>query len=185
MNCETYLSMLATLPIDELTHGDARAHVATCRDCDRVSRVVAERERNMLMAFGELYPPMPADPIATRAVEISRRRRIMSFSRTGLGVIAVVGLFSMVAVRRVVPPVATVKETFRLQCLSPEQAAEIVRPVSDDASIYVGPSPLGVIRVTAPRATINRMRTLIDRYDTPAMSQCGVQLTVPKEIKVP
>ena len=186
MNCETYLSMLATLPIDELTHSDARAHVATCRDCDRVSRVVAEREHNMLMAFGELYPPTPADPIASRALEVSRRRRLMFFSRMGVGVIAVAGLLSMIVVRRAVPPgIAAIRETFRLQCLSPEQAAEIVRPVSLDASIYVGPSPVGIIRVTAPPATIARVRALIDRYDTPTMSQCGVQLTVPKEIKVP
>ena len=47
MNCDTYLSMLETLPVEELAYGGAREHAANCRDCDRVTRVVAERERNM------------------------------------------------------------------------------------------------------------------------------------------
>jgi hypothetical protein len=188
MNCETYLSMLATLPIDELTLGDARAHVAACRDCDRVSRVVAERERNMLMAFGELYPPTPADPIATRALEISRRRRVGRYYNTGLMAAAAAMLLSLFVVRRVVPaPTASVKETFRLQCLSPEQAIEILRPeASKNLSVFARPnSALGVIDVAGPRAELEVVRSLIDRYDNPAASQCGVQLTVPKAIRSP
>ena len=184
MNCETYLSILATLPIDELTHGDARAHVATCRDCDRVSRVVAERERNMLMAFGELYPPTPADRVASRAVEISLRRRIGRYYRIGLGVVGGAMLLSIFAVRRVVPTNPMVNETLRLQCLSPDQAIEIVGPGSKNMVVYAGPTAPNVINIAAPAAELTRIRALMDVYDNPAASQCRVQPAVPASTKV-
>ena len=50
MNCDTYLAMLETLPVEELAYGSAHDHAAGCRECDRITRVVAERERNMRMA---------------------------------------------------------------------------------------------------------------------------------------
>jgi hypothetical protein len=188
MNCDTYLSMLATLPVEELAYGDARGHAATCRDCDRVTRVVAERERNMLMAFGEIYPPAHAGPIAIRALEISRRRRIAHYYRIGLGIATVAVILFMIVSRRIVPtPIAHVRETFRLQCLSPAQALEVLRvtiPPSVGVSIFPD-SPLGIIRVEASPAEMARVRSTLDRYDTPAESQCGVQLVVPKVIKVP
>ena len=103
MNCDTYLSMLETLPVEELAYGDARLHAATCRDCDRVTRVVAERERNMLMAYGELYLPGPVDAVAARARELSRRRRAAFFYRVGLGLATVATVLFLLMSRRVVP----------------------------------------------------------------------------------
>ena len=41
------------------------------------------------MAFGELYPSVPAGSIAARALELSRRRRIALYYRIGLGVATV------------------------------------------------------------------------------------------------
>lgn len=177
MNCETYLSMLATLPIDELTHGDARAHVATCRDCDRVSRVVAERERNMLVAFGELYPPTPADPVATRALEISRRRRIWLYYKMGLGVAAAAMLLSMFVVRRAIPSTkAAATETFRMDCLSPAQAIEVIRLGGmKNVRVSARPnSPLNVVDVTGPPEELDRVQALIEQYDNRAASTCGI-----------
>src|SRR4029077_2258109 len=84
MNCDTYLSMLETLPVEELAYGSAREHAANCRDCDRVTQVVAERERNLAMAFGGLYPSVQAGSITARALELSRRRRIALYYRIGL-----------------------------------------------------------------------------------------------------
>jgi hypothetical protein len=188
MNCDDYLSMLATLPVEELGYGDARAHAATCRDCDRVTRVVAERERNMMMAFGELYPPMSAPPIAARALEISRRRRIAFYYRVGLGFAAVLVMFLFIAVRRVVPtPMAGVREAFPLRCLSADQAAEMLKPlVSENTSITARTNAgIGVITVTASQAEMQRVRSLLDAYDNPNAAQCGAQLAVPKVPKVP
>ena len=177
--------MLATLPIDELTGSDARAHVATCRDCDRVSRVVAERERNMLMAFGELYPPTPADPVAARALEVSRRRKIGVYYRVGLGAVISAALLSMVVARVVPSPNAMVNETLRLQCLSPEQALEIVGPVSRKMVVYPRSPAANVLNIAAPATELNRIRALMDIYDNPGASQCRVQRAEPKPTKAP
>ena len=183
MNCDTYLSMLATLPIDELGYGDARAHAANCRDCDRVTRVVAERERNMVMAFAEAHAPTAAGPIAARALVISRRRRIALYYRVGLSIATAATLLLFITSRRTAA--ARRNETFRLQCLSSEQALEILRPtVSPDVSLLAPPGPaLGVIRVGASPVEMERVRALLDRYDSPTQSQCGLQLAVPKTIQ--
>ena len=186
MNCETYLSMLSTLPVDELNYGEARAHAATCRDCDRVSRVVAERERSMLMAFGELYPPTPAAPMATRALELSRRRRVAVYYKIGLGVVTVATLFSVFVARRIVPsPSARVTDAFPLRCLSPEQLSAMLLPFSQQVTMQVQPNTPDVITISAPELEMREVRALIDRYDTPANPQCGAPITPPSVMKTP
>jgi hypothetical protein len=188
MNCDNYLSMLETLPIEQLAYGDAREHAATCRDCDRVTRVVVERERSMRMAFGDVYSSAPPDQIAARALVMSRRRTVAVYYRFGLGVATVATVLFMVASRKVGPsPAAIVKERFQLQCLSPEQAAEVLRQRHDPSTGFsIRPdSPLGIINVEAPPAAMEQVRALLARYDTPAESQCAVQGAVPKVVKVP
>ena len=164
MTCDTYLSMLATLPIKDLAYGDAREHAANCRDCDRVTRVVAERERTMLMAFDELYPPVPAGPIAARALVMSRRRRIALYYRIGLGVATVASFLFVIMARRVVPQRAMI-ETFRLQCLSPDQAIEVLRPIISPAVTVSAPgnSPVATLRVGASPEEIERVRAVLAR----------------------
>ncbi|HTE47343.1 MAG TPA: hypothetical protein VK636_18980 [Gemmatimonadaceae bacterium] len=188
MTCDTYLSMLATLPVEELAYDDARRHAANCADCDRVTRVVVERERNMLMAFGELYPPVPAGPIAARAIVLSRRRRVALYYRIGLGIAAAASILFLIASRqKIVAPTGRVSETFRLQCLSPGQAAEVLRPVrSPNVSVSIREkSPLGIITVAGSPVEMKHVRAVLERYDTPSESECGVQLSVPAVIKVP
>lgn len=185
MNCDTYLSMLETLPVEELAYGGAREHAANCRDCDRVTQVVAERERNLVMAFGGLYPSVHAGSITARSLELSRRRRIAFYYRIGLGVATVASiLFFVMTTRRVAP--VRVSETFRLQCLSPDQAIEVLRTVTSPAvSLSARDNSLGIIRVAAPPGEIERVRSVLVRYDNPTESQCGVRITIPQVIKVP
>jgi len=183
VNCNDYLSMLATLPVDELAYGNAREHVSTCHDCDRVTRVVVERERNMRLAFDDLHSSVPAPLTATRALEASRRRRIARYYEVGLGVAMAATLMYFVSLR-VTPErarVVTVTETFRLQCLSPEQAVEMIRPyVSAIGEIKLPSSTLGIVSVRAPIEDVQNARSILDRYDDPRVSQCGVRVTVPK-----
>ncbi|MFN2563902.1 MAG: hypothetical protein ABR499_02665 [Gemmatimonadaceae bacterium] len=184
MNCDDYLSMLATLPVEELAYGRARQHAAGCRDCDRVTRVVAEREHNMLMAFGGLQSSVPAAQTAASALRTSRRQKVALYRKIGLGIatVASVVYLMMSRIMPAPPPSSRVSETFRLQCLSPEQAAEVLRPhIEATGLITFRPnSPLGVIRVEASPQDMVRARSLLERYDTPAQSQCAVQVTVPK-----
>lgn len=184
MNCDTYLSMLETLPVEELAYGAAREHAANCRDCDRVTQVVAERERNLVLAFGGLYPSVQAGSITARALELSRRRRIALYYRIGLSVATVASVLVLITTRRIAP--VRVSETFRLQCLSPDQAIEVLRTVTSPAvSLSSRDNSLGVIRIAAPPEEIERVRSVLVRYDNPTESQCGVRITIPQVIKVP
>jgi hypothetical protein len=184
VNCDDYLSMLATLPVEELAYGTAREHAAGCRDCDRVTRVVAEREHNMLMAFGDLDSSVPVAQTAASALMRSRRRKVALYYEMGLGIAMVATVLYIVMLRTDPAPLPSsrVSETFQLQCLSPEQAAEVLRPqIQPTALISFRPSSgLGVIKVEASREDIVTARSVLDRYDSPAESQCAVQVTVPK-----
>ena len=185
MNCDTYLAMLETLPVEELAYGNAREHAANCRDCDRVTQVVAERERNLVMAFGGLYPSVQAGSITARALELSRRRRIALYYRIGLGVATVATFFFVIVTRRVVPQRAMI-ETFRLQCLSPDQAIEVLRKVTSPAvSLSARDNSLGIIRVAGPPGEIERVRSVLVRYYNATESQCGLRLTIPQVIRLP
>jgi type II secretory pathway component GspD/PulD (secretin) len=118
---------------------------------------------------------------------LSRRRRIARYYRIGLGVALALTLLFLVLARRVVPAPAAASHTVRLQCLSPEQAMALLQPIiPPSVSISTqASSRLGIIQVTASPKEMERVRTVLDRYDTPAASQSGVQLTLPKDIKAP
>jgi hypothetical protein len=184
VNCDDYLSMLATLPVEELAYGRAREHATGCRDCDRVTRVVAEREHNMLMAFGDLHSSVPAAQTAASALMTSRRRKVALYYEMGLGIATVATVFYLMLSRiaPAPPPSSRVSETFRLQCLSPEQAAEVLRPHIQATGLisFRANSPLGAIKVEASREELVTARSVLDRYDSPTQSQCTVQVTVPK-----
>ena len=187
MTCEDYLSMLETLPVEELAYGEARDHAAQCHDCNRVTRVVAARERNMTLAYAEAYPSASAVTVAEQAIVASRRRRIAFYVRAALGAAAVVAIVGTITTRRVLPiPSRTLvqQETFRLQCLSPQQASELLLqeiPNADGLLISAPRPPLGLLHVEGSQAKLRAARSIIDRYDTPVRSQCGVQIVLPKQ----
>ena len=183
MNCDDYLAMLATLPVEELAGGGAGDHAAKCRDCDRTTRLVAERERNILMAFGDLQQSIPARHVAERALLLSRQRSVSLYYRIGLAAATVATILVMFLWRLASPPLpgTSVSETFRLQCLSPEQATEVLRPHMQTIRVsFRANSPVGIIRVEASPEEMESVRSLLGRYDSPAESQCAVQVTVPQ-----
>jgi hypothetical protein len=184
MTCDDYLAMLETLPLEELGYGAARDHAAHCHDCNRVTRVVAERERSMILAMADVRSSMPSADLAYNSVVMARRRRIAVFYKIGLAVAAVATVMGIIVarVRPTVAPVALIHQKFFLQCLSPDQAAALLRSNLDDAnrlSLRARP-PLGVIDVSAPAVEMLRVRALIDRYDNPSQTKCAVQVVVPR-----
>lgn len=85
-----------------------------------------------------------------------------------------------------VPRTVMLKETFRLQCLSPDQAAEVLRPIVGLSGMMTRPpSQLGLITVQTSREVMQRVQSVLDRYDSPALSQCAVQIRVPKVSTMP
>ena len=189
MNCDDYLSLLETLPVEELTRSRAGEHAASCRECARVTRVVAERERNMMMAFGDVHSFVPAAQTAASALRTSRRRKVALYYRVGLGLAAAATVLTVFLSRALpsAPQTVLLKETFRLQCLSPDQAAEVLRPIVGMSGMITSRahSPLGLITVQTSPEVMQRVQSVLDRYDSPALSQCGVQIRVPNVPTVP
>jgi len=187
MTCEDYLSMLETLQVEALAYGAARDHAAQCHDCNRVTRVVAARERNMTLAYAEAYPSASAVTVAERAIVVSRRRRVAFYVRAALGAAAVLTLLATIMTRRVVPaPSRTLvkHETFRLQCLSSQQAVELLReeiPNAPGLLISAPRPPVGVLHIEGSKVDVEAARSILDRFDTPVRSQCGLEVKLPKQ----
>lgn len=179
MTCDDYLAMLATLPVDELDYGRAREHAAGCGDCDRVTRVVAQRERNLRLAFGDLHSSVPAAQVAEGALDRANRRRVARYYQIGLGITGALTALYMLVMARAAPeePAARVSETFQLQCLSADQAADLLRPVvqATGSIAYRASSSRAVLEVDASPAEMARARMVIDHYDNSARSQCARQ----------
>src|SRR3569833_1098327 len=188
MNCDNYLAMLETLPVEELTHGDAREHAAVCRDCNRVTRVVAERERNMIMAYGDLIPSMHSTDVAMSAITTARRRRLAFFYKAGLAVAgsAAVGV---IASSRLLPHrnASLAYERFALRCLSTGRAVRLLRsyvPGLVDSRIR-GYEPEGILEVAVDRRTMQTVKSVLDQYDNACVDPELVVPATPAAIAAP
>ena len=183
MTCEDYLSMLETLPVQELGYGEARDHAAYCAECSRVTRVVAARERNMTLAYESAYPSASAVTVAERAIAAARRQRIAFFYRAGLALSAVAVIAAFVLTRRVFPADAvSVRERHILQCLSGAQAGELIRhQVSngDAINLRVPPGGLAVIEVGGSAEQVRQANRVIERFDNPQVTSCAAEIVVP------
>lgn len=184
MTCDDYLSMLETLPVQELAYGEAREHAAYCADCNRVTRVVAARERNMTLAYESAYPSASAVTVAERAIVTARRQRLAFYYRAALGVAAAAVIALFVVTRRMPAHAAAgvaLLEKFNLQCLSPEQAGELLRQGIPDAERVVlrARPPLAVIEVGGSDEQIRVARSIIDRFDNSGGAKCLAQVIVP------
>ena len=182
MNCNEYLSLLTTLPLEDLSYGQAREHALTCPDCDRVTRAVAARERNMRLAFGDLQSSTMAAEVAAQSRETSRRRRIARYYQAALGAAMVVFLAGFVVLRRVPAPsaAAVAAETFQLQCFSPEDAAALARQfTSAGSTIIIPPYTRNIIRVQGSVAELQRIRSMLDQWDNTTGSTCALPVKKP------
>ena len=185
MTCDDYLSMLETLPVQELAFGEAREHAAYCADCNRVTRVVAARERNMTLAYESAYPSASAVTVAERAIASARRQRIAFYYRAALGIAAVVVIALFVVTRRIPVDVAqkhpAFLEHFNLQCLSPDQAGVLLRQEIPDGDRVMIRSrgPVAVIEVGGSEEQIRVARSVIDRLDNSAIAKCDARVVVP------
>jgi hypothetical protein len=164
MTCDDYLAMLETLPIEDLMHGDAREHAAQCHDCNRVTRVVIERERSMIMAYGDLRPPASATTMAASAVRTARHRRVAFVSRMAVAIAAAGAIVVVVGSRLVVRPrVGLVSTSLPLRCLTPQQAIAVVRPVlSERASLSYNREGGQRLDISAPEAEVRAARSAVD-----------------------
>lgn len=100
MTCDEYLSILATVSVDQLGESHLREHANACRWCKRVTHVVADRESSLVAAFENVYSNMPAAVTADMALTAVRRRRIVLLFDIALAIaIAVAMWFATADVR--------------------------------------------------------------------------------------
>jgi hypothetical protein len=183
MTCDDYLAMLETLPLDELTTGPAREHAARCHDCDRVTRVVVERERSMILAYGDVRSSMMPADVVHDAVAMARRSRIAGYYKAGLVVAAAATVVVMAMFRPDVhpaPPFA--HEIIPLQCLSPDQAVGLLRSHVRSPKRLMARTrpPLGVIEIAGPAEVMVEAREVLAHYDDASRTKCLVEVPVPK-----
>lgn len=182
MTCDDYLAMLETLPVEELTHGEAREHAAICHDCNRVTRVVAERERNMLMAYGDVTPSAFPSDVAMSAIAVARRRRVAFLYKAALGIAALLTV-GFIGAMRVVPHGHSplMRERFAMHCLSSNGAERLLRsdiPALRNSRIRVFERE-GMVEVEAVPRTMRQVRSALDRYN----DQCVVAVPAAPSVR--
>lgn len=174
---------LETLPVEELAYGRLREHATGCHECNRVTRVVAEREHNMRMAFGELRSSVPAAQTAASVRRTSRRRKVARYTDIGFAV-ATVATVLFVMWSRLVPTPPQVRRfarAFGCGASRPSRPPRSSVHTSRRQAAFL-PTELAA-RHHQCRGVAEEMATaqsVLDRYDTPTEWRCAVQVTVPK-----
>ncbi len=184
-----------TLSGDEDT-ADARAHATACRDCDRVTRVVVERERGMLVAYAGLASTTTPTQLAASAFALSNRRRVAIYYKVILAAAALATVSYMVLSRAVIslpgtlgiaagtpvaaPPARMHSEMFEIRCVSLEKAAAMLRThLQGDARVTFRPSSLpGFITVDASRQQIIAARDILRQLERSNESACALPTAV-------
>lgn len=186
MNCQECLATLATASAAELEQSDlARQHYATCPDCSRVIKLVVGAERDLGAGLNKISSNVPAAITAETAIAVAKRRRTGKLLAVVFAVLIAATLWvtwiqvivpSMRATAELARP-NLVTETIKLQCLSSEQAGDLISPyVRSNGSIYyVAKPPLKILTVRATPEELRAVKTLLERFDSPAEApSCAV-----------
>ena len=181
MNCEQYLSVLATVSIDELREPHLRHHAEGCPSCGRVTEMVTERERHLVAAFDSVYPRTPAAAIAHAALATPRHPRIdWTYTTTlAMALAATAWVTVVMLTSRGSPEPASAEpvaeEVFTIRCLSAVQAGALVRQaVGRTGTVYyAGEPPRAVLTVRATKPQIEHVRSILDRYEGAEHARCS------------
>ena len=183
MTCQECLAALATGSIAEIAHnGSAREHCATCEECSRVVRLIAEAERDLARAFDSIVSAVPATRTAEMAIGFSRRRRtarLLSAIFT-LALAALIWLaWTRVVVRgaQATAEIASLNQhtlTARLDCLTSNQAGELISPYvrSDGSAWYAAKPPLRILTVRGTPEELKKVREILAQFDNAKLSTC-------------
>ena len=133
MSCTECLTLVSTADVSELTAETAIVeHCRTCAECANVVDAVAAEAQRLADLLDGTLPGVPAQVIALRAVAgATRGRRRGRQRRLGLIVAAVVAapLTAIFVLRMAVPTGVQAVRNVELQCLAPDQAATLARPL--------------------------------------------------------
>jgi hypothetical protein len=196
VTCDECLRSIGTADLRALADGQRSAavaegaelaeHLASCARCSAAGQLLIAAEQALSLDLATMKPRASADDVARSAwTSLRLRRRRMLVVTIAITVtIAAAGGAAYVVVpearRLLAPPPPVITRTFPLTCLSPEQAASLLRPYLPlpenprwqaerfDVSAAVG---IGAVTVRAPRELIDRVPALLaefERYPTAA-----------------
>ena len=168
---------------------ELQAHLATCERCASAAALVATADRTLAAVLAGDAARRPASAVAAHAWATVHRawyRRWLTAALC-LTAVALVWLLAWVLVvpelRRLTaapPPVVT--ETFSLACLSPEQAASIIRPYlpapenprwqAERFDVVPARGGIRAITVRAPHEVIARVPAVLSRFERDADAAC-------------
>jgi hypothetical protein len=185
MNCDEYLATLSTASLGELEAGPGRDHAARCPDCDRVTRLIAERERHRVAAFDDLRSSVPAYVTSDAARATVPERGVDRGFTIGVVLAVAVSLWLVVPrihfggrelerAARAADPI--VEDALLLRCLTAGQAAALIRPHIRDAnsSVVASAHAPGVITIRGTAAQIARARAVLRPYEGEGSLGCAV-----------
>jgi type II secretory pathway component GspD/PulD (secretin) len=119
-------------------------------------------------ALAELRPTEDT-PLAEASAQPPRRSRLWPIAAGALALIAV----GAIGVARSPTPVGAappmVEQAFLLRCLSPGQAAELVRPLLDlpaNTVVYSPERAAGMLTIRATQEQIENVRSVLNKLDT-------------------
>lgn len=186
MTCDEYLARLSTASLDEIEDANDFGHPANCPECGRVSRLVAERERDRIDAFDGLYANAPVHTERGALPQLARSRGGMSwFTMVCAAALATLALLVVMRLtvggRTAEPAVGTlnrlayIEESFRIRCLTGPQAAELVRPglrLPKNLVVYAPARDPGVLTVLATPEQLRWVQATLDMHESAASTAC-------------
>jgi hypothetical protein len=193
MTCEECLSELATGSLRELSaDSPVMLHCATCPDCSRLTTLLRDREYNAANVLNNLPPLSNPITLAETAVTTAHRRRVGRVVVILSGAALVVTIW-LAAANTVIPAMNSSEmgarktlrtETISLQCLSPQQAADVISPFILEAgsTYYLPTSGISAITVRGSPGEIAKARSLINQFEPDAGAACRAPVASLKKL---
>ena len=193
MNCQECLEELATGSLRDLQiDSPVMQHCAICPDCGPLATALREREYTAATVLNSLPPMSNPITIAQQAGVVARRRRLgkIAVFASGIALAATVWISAVLTEtgRRMfdidgAPNLHT--ETIRLNCLSPQQAGDLVEPyLRGDGGIYfVSKDGVSAITVRGSRKDIATAREMIGEFEGDPRAACNSLSTKIREVE--
>ena len=183
MTCEECLSELATGSLRELAADSAvMQHCVTCPDCSRLTTLLRDREYNAANILNNLPPMSNPITVAETSVSTAQRRRVgrVVVMLSGAALVVTIWLAAakifLPAMHRgdIIASSSLRTETISLQCLSPQQAADIINPYvrSRGSTFYIPGSGLSAITVRGNAQELAKSRDLLRQFEDDPAAAC-------------
>jgi hypothetical protein len=183
MTCEQCLSELTTGSLRQMSaDSPVMLHCASCPDCSHLTTLLRDREYNAANVLNNL--PSMSDPtsLAETSVRTAQRRRVGRVVVMLSGAALVLTIW-LAAANTVIPAMNSSEmgarktlrtETISLQCLSPQQAADVISPYIREAgsTYYLPTSGISAITVRGSPGEIAKARDLINQFEPDAGAAC-------------